>query len=69
MCGVCVGDGVGLYKWKKKTGHQVVGFIIYYFLLQRQDKVRIINRYQCQTGLFTLAAKTVSTPVALKIIT
>lgn len=28
MCGVCVGDGVGLYKWKKKIGHQVVGFII-----------------------------------------
>ena len=65
---VCVGGGVGVYKWEEEDWTS--GSRLGYFLLQGQDKARIIYKnHSCQTGLFSSAAKRVSIPVAPKILT
>lgn len=65
MC-VCVEVGWGVAKWEGdwKSGSR------FYFLLQGQEKARVMyeNR-SCQTGLFSLAAKKLNTPVTPKIST
>lgn len=65
---VCVGGGVGVYKWEEEDWTSRSRLC--YFLLQGQDKASIIYKnHSCQTGLFSSAAKRVSIPVAPKIIT